>query len=51
VVAALGGVLRVAEMLIHLELQPGLGDLLRQAGQQLARTDEINPVGTRLLDD
>src|SRR5215204_7508784 len=46
-VAALDGVLRVAEMLIHLDLQAGLEDLLRQPGQQPARTDEIDPVGTR----
>ena len=36
-------------MLIHLDLQPGLEDLLRQPGQQAARPDEIDPVGTCLL--
>jgi hypothetical protein len=38
-------------MLIHLDLQAGLENLLRQPGQQPARPDEINPVSTRLLDE
>ncbi len=38
-------------MLIHLDFQPGLEDLLRQAGQQPARADKIDAVGTGLLDE
>jgi hypothetical protein len=38
-------------MLIHLDVQAGLEDLLRQPGQQPARPDEIDPIGTRLLDE
>jgi hypothetical protein len=40
-------VLLVAKVVIHLDLEPGLEHLLGQAGQQPARTDEIDPVSTR----
>src|SRR3954454_14357229 len=46
-VTALHGVLDVAEMLIHLDLQPSLEDLLRQPGQQPARADQPDAVGAR----
>jgi hypothetical protein len=48
-VTALDRMLRVAEMFFHLDLQASLEDLLRQAGQQPARTDKIDPVHSCLL--
>jgi hypothetical protein len=48
VVAALGGVLRMADVLVHLDLQAGLEHLLRETGQQTARPDKTDPVGTCL---
>ena len=50
-VAARRSVLLIAEMLVHLDFQAGLEDLLRQPGQQTARPDQIDPVGTRLLNE
>lgn len=48
-VAALDRMLRVAEMFFHLDLQAGLEDLLRQASQQPARADKIDPLRSCLL--
>ena len=50
-VAAIRSVLLIAEVLVHLDFQAGLEDLLGQPGQQTARPDQIDPVGTRLLDE
>jgi hypothetical protein len=45
----LDSVLHIAEMLVHLDLQTGLEHLLREPGQQTARTDQIHTVRARLL--
>jgi hypothetical protein len=49
-VAALGGVLVIAEILRHLDLQAGLEHPLRQARQQPIRADQIQPFPSSLLD-
>ena len=49
--AALRGVLRIAEMLFHLDLQPGLKDLLGQNCKQPIRTNEVPTVISRLIDE
>ena len=43
--------LRVAEMLIHLDLQAGLEDLLGEITQQTSRADQIDPVGAGSRDE
>jgi hypothetical protein len=48
-VAALHGVLDIADVLVHLHLQPGLGYLLGQPRQQPARADHTDTFSTRLL--
>ena len=50
-VAALGGVFRIAEMFLHLDLQPGLEDLLRQVAQQSSGADKVPAVRSRLVDE
>ena len=50
-VAALGGVLRIAEMFFHLDLQPGLEDLLGEVAPQPARADKVLAVGASLVDE
>jgi hypothetical protein len=49
-VAGLRGVLVIAEMLRHLDLQAGLEHPLRQARQQPIRADQIQPFPSSLLD-
>ena len=42
---------RVAQMFIHLDLQPGLEDLLGEITQQPSRADQIDPVGAGSCDE
>jgi len=49
-VTALDSVFLIAEMLIHLDLQPGLEKLLRELPQQAVRADQIDPISSGLLD-
>ena len=50
-VAAGRVVLGVAEMLIHLDLQPGLEDLLGEITQQPSRADQIDAFGACSCDE
>jgi hypothetical protein len=50
-VAAVSGVLRVTEMLFHLDFEAGLEDLLGQIAQQTARAHQAAAIGTGLLDE
>jgi hypothetical protein len=51
VVAALGCVLRIADVLFHLDFEAGLEDLLGEIGKQAAGPDETAPVGLGLIDE
>ncbi len=50
-VAALDGVLRIAEMFFYLDLQPGLEDLLGEFRTQTIRADQAFAIGTSLIDE
>jgi hypothetical protein len=49
-VTALDRVLLIAEILVHLALQPGLEHLFRELTQQPVQADEIDPIGPGLFD-
>ena len=50
-VTASRSVFFIAEVLVHLDFQAGLEDPLGQPGQQTVRPDQIDSVGTRLLNE
>jgi len=51
VVAALRGVLWVAEVLFHLDLETRFEDLLGELRQQASGADEVLAVGAGLVDE
>ena len=50
-VAALNGLLLIADMVLHLALQTGLEDLLHEIGGQTTRADQVAPIGPRLINE
>jgi hypothetical protein len=50
-VSALCCVLRVADMVLHLDFEAGLEELLRQIGKQPTRAHQAPPVGPGLVDE
>jgi hypothetical protein len=50
-VAAVGCVLFVADVILHLDFRTGLENLLGQIGQQAARAHQVNPISACLVDE